>query len=307
MPNTFDHRSPRSWTKIQVETNPGQAELIASFITSITGLGVEQSIDQPGSSLPVATVTGYLEDKDEIQIKQQEILSFLENLSPKPSQINFEEIIEEDWGKNWKKHYRPTQITDRITIKPTWENHTPKKDEIVIEIDPGLAFGTGLHASTRLALQLTEKAFSLNPPPTTVLDVGTGTGILGMAAAFLGATDVTCIDNDPDAVVCALENVSQNKLSSTVKVSGMDLDDLRGTYDLIIANITADVLTLLAPGLTRLLASPGQLILAGILKGDQAQAIEKTFTALGLGVCDSPQEEAQDGEEWQAFRFVRTT
>jgi len=274
------------------------SDITASFLAELTGGGVEQSMIQPGAEPSASTVTGYLENDAELEVNRKKILHFIQHLTGEKPQASFAEIIEEDWGKNWKKHFKPVRITNRITIKPTWESYRPGEEEIIIEIDPGLAFGTGLHASTRLALSLVEAAFAETNKPQTVLDVGTGTGILAMAAAFLGAPRVTAIDNDPDAVVCARENVSQNRLDHAVGVSGADLEEFPGPFDLVVANITSDVLTLLAPILHRIMAPGGKLVLAGILAGEQAQSIRQTFGTLGLRLKQSPIE-----GEWQAFLF----
>ncbi len=298
--NHFQHRPPKIWHKIIIEISPDLADIAASFLTSLTGIGVEQSIDKPGFPLSSSTIIGYLENDERDRESLQKITAYVAHLSPAGT-VLFEKIIEEDWSRNWKKDYKSTKISDRITIKPTWETYEPSRDEIVIEIDPGLAFGTGLHESTRLALRLIEKAFAVNTP-LSMLDVGTGTGILGMAAALFGADPVTGIDNDPDAVVCARDNVAQNGLSEQMLVQGTALNDINGPFDLVVANITADVLTHLAPRLVNLLGEKGQLVLAGILAGEQADSVEKTFTSLGLYTTDSSSE-----GEWQALKMFRSS
>lgn len=301
MNDPFEHRSPRKWLKIVIPCHPDHADTLAAWLADLTGMGVEQSMALPGDHQERTTVTGYLDHDRGTEGLIREITDFAARLHGK-LQVDpprFEEIIEEDWGRNWKKQYRPTRVSERIVIAPTWEGYRPRAGEIVIEIDPGLAFGTGLHASTRLALQLTEAAFGQKPQPAGVLDVGTGTGILAMAAALLGATQVTAIDNDPDAVVCARDNTDHNGLADKVAVSARELTAFTDPYDLVLANITHDVLLALAPQLVRLLARPGQLILAGILQGEQAESIMATFGDLGLTLADSPRE-----DEWQAFRFI---
>lgn len=293
----FAHRPPRKWIKTTITTSKDKSELLISFLTELTGSGVEESVAQPGSVLQEAVITCYLDDDDQLLANKEKIHLFLAQHQQNSENVSYEEIIEEDWSRTWKKHFKPARISKRITIKPTWEPYEPENNEVVIEIDPGLAFGTGLHESTRLALQLIEYSFD-TCPPRTVIDVGTGTGVLAMAAGLLGAVDVSAIDNDPDAVVCAVDNIKQNNLASTVHVSGDDLGSKTGPYDLVIANITSDVLTLLAKQLVQIMSADSQLILAGILAGDQAADIKKTFTTLGLTVQQSPIE-----GEWQAFLF----
>lgn len=299
MNDPFNHRQPQHWLKCTIEIDDEFADLAAAFVADVTGKGVEQSMAQPGTDSTATTVTGYLDHDEQAPATQDKIRTFLKQLCSREPVIHFEEIIEEDWGVNWKKHFKPVQVSRRIIVKPTWEPCQAGIDEIVIEIDPGLAFGTGLHASTRLALQLIESAFTDYKAPRTVLDVGTGTGILGIAAALFGAIKVVGIDNDSDAVACAADNVAQNRVNQAMSVSGADLCAQSGPFDLVVANITSDVLTQLAPQLTGLVAPAGQLILAGILAGEQGRGITQTFTALGLTLLASP----VDGE-WQAFLFA---
>jgi ribosomal protein L11 methyltransferase len=299
MNDPFNHRQPQRWLKFTIEIKDELADLAAAFVADVTGMGVEQSMAPPGSESAVTTVTGYLDNDGQAPAVKEKIRTFLKQLCRRETVIHFEEIVEEDWGINWKKHFKPVQVSRRITVKPTWELYQAGADEIVIEIDPGLAFGTGLHASTRLALQLIESAFTDHKAPHTVLDVGTGTGILGIAAALFGAVRVQGIDNDADAVACAADNVTQNRVSQIMSVSGADLSAQTGPFDLVVANITSDVLTQLAPQLVSMVTPAGQLILAGILAGEQGRGIEQTFTGHGLTLLDSP----VDGE-WQAFLFA---
>jgi ribosomal protein L11 methyltransferase len=295
--NPFAHRLPRKWLKTTITLPKKKSGLLITFLTELTGSGIEESVAQPGTVLPQTSITCYLDNNDKLKANKEKITLFLQENHLNKSNITFEEITEEDWSQNWKKHFKPTRISKRITIKPTWEPYTPDINEIVIEIDPGLAFGTGLHESTRLALQLIESSFTLQTHQN-VLDVGTGTGVLAMAAALLGASKVSAIDNDPDAVVCAIDNIKQNKVSSIIGVSAEDLSCTSNIYDLVIANITSDVLTLLASQLVKKMKHNGQLILAGILAGDQAKDIEKTFSELGLTMQQAPVE-----GEWQGFLF----
>ncbi|HSR37094.1 MAG TPA: 50S ribosomal protein L11 methyltransferase, partial [Desulfurivibrionaceae bacterium] len=183
--------------------------------------------------------------------------------------------------------------------KPTWEQYTPQADEQVIEMDPGMAFGTGHHASTRLALQLLERVFQERQPSSpSFLDVGSGTGILAMAGALWGAGTVVATDNDPDAVFIARQNIAANHLQDRIEVNDTPLGNLTPHFDIIVANITSDVLTLLAPELASHLKPGGDLVLAGILGGEQEQGISAVFQRLGLTQLACPHH-----EEWVAFHF----
>ena len=206
-----------------------------------------------------------------------------------------EPLLEEDWGAGWKEHFRPFRAAPHLIVKPSWEPCEPGPGDAVIEMDPGMAFGTGLHASTRLALGLLERRCAAGPP-RRALDLGTGTGILAMAAALRGAGAVLALDNDPDAVEAARLNVARNRLEGRVRVAGDDLAAVAGPFDLIVANITADVLIALAPRLAARLAPGGALVLAGILAGEQEREVRAACERLGLR-C----EEATAEDEWAAL------
>ena len=305
--NPFAHRSPREWLKISVCIAQNQTDLTASFLMELTGSGIEQLSSPPEISPATETLIAYLEKNDHLEEKKKQFEQFLDNLSDGKTDndlptLSYIEIIEEDWNKKWKAFYKPLRLTNSITVKPTWEPYNAEPHEIVIEIDPGMAFGTGLHDSTQLALQLIERSFvrRISTTPQKILDVGTGTGILGMACAFLGAKNVLAIDNDPDAIAAAQENVEHNNLSRAMTVESTDLYNIEGPFDLITANITQDVLTGMASQLLSLLAQQGHLVLAGILKGEQADTITRLFCGKGLILLESPCQ-----KEWQAFLFEK--
>lgn len=281
MPTSFSHRPARHWLQIDIVAPAAYLDFVSHELTRITGNGVQQL-----SANDQEVIIGYLEKNDGYTAARQELDAFIRDLAAKlnrPVDLRLSTLVEENWAESWKENYKPSRITETITVKPTWESYTPAAGEIVIEIDPGMAFGTGLHSSTRLALTFIGHLFT--PPavaPSQVLDVGTGTGILAIAAAMLGATQVTAIDNDIDAVVAARANITQNKVAGQIRCSADDLAALTGRYDLVIANITADVLTALCPELCKKMTPGGHLILAGILKGDQADKVSRCFQEAAL-------------------------
>lgn len=170
-------------------------------------------------------------------------------------QFYFDDVAEEDWANNWKQYFKPDKIGKRTVVKPTWEEYAKKADELVIEIDPGMAFGTGNHATTALCINVLEDYVK---PGMDIIDVGTGSGILAVQAALLGAKKVLALDYDSVAVKAAGENVALNHLEDKVTVRHSDLlkaADMKG--DIIIANIVADIIIRLLPNV------------AGYLKGDQ--------------------------------------
>ena len=302
-----DHLQPgipttaKSWRRISITAPSSVTDLICSFLYGITGQGTEQAEDSGG----LETITAYLAESPDVEKKQQQIEQFLARLqSTLPPErklsLSLSSLLDEDWNRKWKEHFKPEHLTPRLVIKPTWENYSPAKDEKIIEMDPGMAFGTGHHASTRLSAQLIDRLLRSRNPPRTVLDVGTGTGILAMAAILLGARSAWAIDNDPDAVQVAEANIQRNHLNDKIKTNGIDLQNISGSFDLVIANIIHDTLLFLAPHLVAKVRDNGHLILAGILAGEQQQSIVDTYACLGVNHLAA----LQDGE-WVALLFSK--
>lgn len=304
---TFRHRPPRIWTRIIIETAPKMSEQVAALLAEFTGAGIEfaNAVDTAGEK-----IIGYLESDDgtnaDLAGRLAGLHGVLADLTrefpglPQP-ELKTETVQEEDWSSNWKKHFKPFHISQHLVIRPSWEEYSAVQGEAVIELDPGLAFGTGHHASTRLALKLLDDLF-LAPGAKVerVLDLGCGTGILGMACGLFGSRSVIALDNDPDAVAVARENIDRNNLGAKVEVSGRDIADINGPFDLVVANITHDVLADLAPRIVGLLAPAGRLVLAGILKDDQEESIKNIYEKAGCSVI------AQAGQdEWTAMSFIK--
>lgn len=304
---SFTHRPAKSWLKIIIISPSKTSEIIASFLGTLTESGVECLTNPPDPLKPAnETIVGYLADDAELSSKEKQLEEFIKDLESKfpedrPPILEKERIIEEDWGKKWKEHFKPFKISPHLIIKPSWEKYQPKQNETVIEMDPGMAFGTGHHASTRLALEFCDSLFLENgEQPKSVLDIGSGTGILAMACALFGSKEVVAIDNDPDAVAAARTNILQNGLSEIVTATDTPLDKLTNRFDLVIANITADVLTELASSIIKRMASSANLILSGILTGQQAEGIKVVYEKLGLATIGT-----KVSDEWTAIRFQK--
>lgn len=306
----FSHRPPRIWIKVIIEAVPEMSEQAAALLAELTGTGIEVTI---GSDKVNEKIIGYLESTAGAETDLNDRLAWLHSVLVElnrefpdlpPTGLTTETVQEEDWSSNWKKHFTPFHISQHLVIKPSWEDYAPVKGEVVIELDPGLAFGTGHHASTRLALKQIDNLFQTLPmrgaTVNRVLDLGCGTGILGMACGLFGARSVLALDNDPDAVVVARENVRRNNLESVVEVSGRDLVDFSGPFDLIVANITHDVLAALALQIAGFLGLGGHLVLAGILKGEQEESIKNIYGKLGLVLTSQA---GQD--EWTTLAFIQ--
>ena len=213
-------------------------------------------------------------------------------------------LEDQDWETSWQQFFSTTEIVPGLVIKPSWEEFSPSANQQVIKMDPGMAFGTGQHASTRLALSLISSCFDTNhdSKPSRVLDVGTGTGILAMAAAVYGADQIMAIDNDPEAVTVASHNVNVNHFDWNVGISTRPLDDLEGPYDLICANIIHDVLVDMAPTITRLAAQNSHIILAGILNGKQEENIATVYQDNGMHLV-----RAEHDDEWAALLLEKSS
>ncbi len=191
-------------------------------------------------------------------------------------QLIVTQIDEEDWVNSWKRYFKPFRVGHRIVVKPTWEKYYGESNDLIVEIDPGMAFGTGDHETTYLCLELIEKYIKQKD---NVVDVGCGSGILGIAAAKLGADRVFCIDIDENACKVARENVLLNNVERLVTVKkGNLLDAIKEKSDIIIANIIADVIITLADRVVGLLSSGGCFISSGIIidrKHDVIKSLEK--------------------------------
>ncbi len=296
--------SANKWLKITIETDPLLVEPISDFLVGVIEAGVETgAADEPNFGVLTCYVQKANPDPAEVTEIVTKVSAYLAELAkvfsvPTP-QLTSSLFDEEDWSSTWKKHFKPFVIVPGLVIAPTWEEYQPNSGEVVITMDPGMAFGTGHHATTSLSLELLRRTLTAGSV-MRVLDVGTGTGILGMAAMLFGASAVLGIDNDPEAVAAATDNVRRNVQGELMQVSLTPLGELSGQYQIVVANIVHDVLLDLADDLTRLTAERGFLILSGILVGDQVANILKAFTGKGYKVLDS-----EERKEWAALRFQK--
>jgi ribosomal protein L11 methyltransferase len=293
------------WLKVSIKTDPSLVEALSDFLVGATGAGVEILVDDSQLS---TTINAFLEKRnpDESQKGRilEQITGYVRELAdifqvPVP-EITSSIIAEEDWGTTWKEHFKPFAIVPGLVIKPTWEAYEAGVDEKVIEMDPGMAFGTGHHATTALSLELL-KGVLAERDGASVLDVGTGTGILGMAAVLFGAERVVGIDNDPEAIAAASENVRRNGLEKKMSISPTPLPALAGSFSIIVANIIHDVLLEMGNDLERLTAGGGALILSGILTGEQSDTIIGRISKRGFFLIKHLQQ-----KEWSALLFEKT-
>ncbi|UFJ43171.1 50S ribosomal protein L11 methyltransferase [Brevibacillus humidisoli] len=229
-------------------------------------------------------VTSYLgETVEEIKTQLNQLL--LHGLDLGKGTITLTEVREDEWASAWKKYYKPVSVSERITITPVWEDYQPKRaDEIVIEMDPGMAFGTGTHPTTVLCIRALEKYIQSGD---RVYDVGTGTGILSIAAAKLGASEILALDLDEVAVRSAQTNIKVNKESGKITVKQNNLlDNMEGPVELVVANILAEVIIRFTDDIARVLVEGGLLIASGIIMAREAD-VKQALVRSNLEVVET--------------------
>ena len=310
------------WARISVVTTHEGADLIANILMELGAAGTE--IDDPllvneyidaglwdYTDLPRAedtetvTVRAYLPEDARLE---SSLLALAERIAALrhagaalgAGTISHSFVADEDWAETWKAYIHTEKIGERIVVRPTWEEYTPSADEIVIELDPGAAFGTGAHATTAMCLRWLEHLVS---PGMRVYDVGCGSGILAVAAAKLGAGEVIAMDYDPVAVSVAEENIRQNNVHNVVACESDLLSACEGAApaELITANIIADVIIRLFAQLDRHLAPGGTLLASGIID-DRIADVEHAAAEHGFTVLDMTCE-----KEWAAMIIRRTS
>jgi ribosomal protein L11 methyltransferase len=258
--------------------NPAQtAELIADVFDTmgISGVVVDDPMLEPvegwGSDavpLPVKpAVTGYLPGDaryERLRVELEQAMSGLATRHPLQYRIEYQRIDEQAWAESWKAHFKPQPMTPRLVVKPTWCDYVPEPGQQVIELDPGMAFGTGTHPTTAMCVQLLEQHLR---PGDTLLDVGTGSGILLIAAAKLGAGRLTGVDLDPTAITVARANLVQNAIAADryELICGHLIEAVSGTYDIVVANILADIVVELLDDVASVLEPGGRFICSGII------------------------------------------
>ncbi len=265
------------WAEILVEVGSDDSDWIGCLLTDVAGC--------QGYALEDRGVVGYLPIDDRLEAS----LLRLREAAGKPITVR-RRVAEEDWAHAWKQFFKPQRIGKRFVVKPSWEPFDASAEDRVIEIDPGMAFGTGLHATTRLCLCALEDWMT---PGAVVADVGTGSGILAVGAALLGASRVDCTDNDPLAVRIARENIDRNRVGDVVRAEVAETPP-PGPRDIVLANILPDVILGMADQLVESLAPGGVLISSGIIHARTAD-VERGLVERGLELVSSPVE-----GEWSA-------
>lgn len=276
------------WVALRVRAATGAAEAASAALLAAGSRGVSHTT--PAGRRDPPAVLGYAPNDAELPALLDDLRGRLAILRKYELDVDaepaVEELDEEDWATAWKRFYHPFRVGRGFVIRPSWEAYAPLQGERVIELDPGMAFGTGLHPSTQLSLAALEESVRAGD---AWLDWGTGSGILAIAAAQLGAGAVDAVDNDPVAVEAAVENVRRNDVAGRVHCSTGVLPSA-GLYGGIVANILADPITAAAPRLRELLAPNGQLIVSGFTH-ERAGEVERALHAASLRVTGRREQE----------------
>jgi ribosomal protein L11 methyltransferase len=269
------------WAQIEIEAAGDEQEAFGALLTEVGGcqgwMGTETHI------------SGFLPVDERLEAT----LLTLREEAGRELTVRF--VAEEDWADSWKQYFKPQKIGTSFVVRPSWESYEAQPDEKVILIDPGMAFGTGLHATTRLCLRALE---SLIRPGDSVADVGTGSGILAIGAILLGAGTTVATDNDPLAVKIARENAQRNDMEDRVAVAVADSPP-PGPFSVVVANILPDVILGMADGLAAAVAPGGYLVVSGIIDR-RAEDVRVGLTARGLTVLETTSE-----AEWVAITAHR--
>lgn len=301
-----------TWIEVRVITKSEALEPISGIFYSLDCKGV--AIEDPEDILgreqgpltwdfadinvlehkgKVAVVKAYFAEEDNIEDVLEYVNERLTELKEMgldlgEAKVEHEKMHEEDWVNTWKQYYKPTKVGEKIVVKPIWEEYEAKDGELVVDLDPGMAFGTGTHETTRMCIQSLEKYVKED---STVFDVGCGSGILAIAAAKLGAKLAVGVDLDPVAVESSIENVGYNKLKNIEILHGNLVEVIDGKADIVVANILAEIICILTDDVKRVLKDGGVFITSGIIH-DRVDMVCEKLEATGFEVM----EKNRDGE-----------
>ena len=284
------------WQELTITVNREAEEAASNILIECgsQGVAIDDSADYLGKvgkygevfpeveQVEMVTITAYYPESADmtvITVQVNERLAELTDfgLQTGAVQLSTQELVEEDWAENWKKYYEPTRITHDLTIVPSWTDYEAQAGEKIIKLDPGMAFGTGTHPTTKMSLFALEQVLRGGE---TVIDVGTGSGVLSVASSLLGAKEIFAYDLDDVAVRVAQENIDLNVGTENIHVTAGDL--LKGVAieaDVIVANILADILVNLTDDAYRLVKDEGYLIMSGIISEKLDMVLEAAHSS----------------------------
>jgi ribosomal protein L11 methyltransferase len=283
------------WLEIALDADPLVHEAVSDFLFTLGCLGIAADSNHGD------TLKAYfpLDKIEEIQSRLDLFLKKLEDIFPetRASKLSISRIEDQDWGLAWRRFFRTEKITPKLVVMPAWEENINIKGDRVIRMDPGPAFGTGQHPTTRMCLE-TMETFQQSGP-WRMLDVGTGSGILAIYGAMLGAESILALDTDPEALRWAKRNIALNELPIPIHLSDVRVEELNDSFHLLVANLIFHVIQGLIPHFSRLLEPRGWLILSGLLR-DQVESVERLLKAHPL-----EPERVLYQEEWACILAVR--
>lgn len=305
------------WQELTITVNREAEEAVSNILIECgsQGVAIDDSADYLGSvgkygelfpeveQSELVKITAYYPESTNIEAVIAQINERLAELTDfglqtGQVQLTTQELAEEDWAENWKKYYEPTRVTHDLTIVPSWTDYEAQAGEKIIKLDPGMAFGTGTHPTTKMSLFALEQVLRGSE---TVIDVGTGSGVLSVASSLLGAKEIFAYDLDDVAVRVAQENIDLNAGTENIHVTAGDL--LKGVAieaDVIVANILADILVNLTDDAYRLVKDEGHLIMSGIISEKLDMVLEAAHSA-GFFL-----ETHMIQGEWNALVFKKT-
>jgi len=303
-----------SWLELSIETDLEAVEAVSEILTRVApgGTSVEPAFELVDEGLGArvdpgrpAVVRAYVPARDPVAAEAavgvaERALDHLRAFDLRPiGPVRTRLVDEEDWAEAWKRHFPVTRIGRRIVVRPSWRRHRAAAEDVVLVLDPGMAFGTGLHPTTRLCLEALESIADRSlARGARVLDVGCGSGILSIAAARLGATSVLGLDIDPIAIEATSANAGRNRLTRRVGARLGSLPSGEPPFDLVLANLIASVLIALAPALAGELRPGGRLVASGIFRDREAD-VTGAFATVGLAVA-----ERWATDDWVALEAV---
>jgi ribosomal protein L11 methyltransferase len=284
---------PKHFVEVEIIADAGLSEQIVGVLSQLGFEGFWE--EEP-------FLRGYISGERWDDAMLDEVRSLVNTIHRSSSsvvpKVSVKDVAQRNWNEEWERTIQPIHVTDRIVITPTWHRYTPRQHELVLTIDPKMSFGTGYHETTRLVLRMMEQHLR---PGSTVLDVGTGTGVLAIAAIKLGAARAVGVDTDEWSYTNARENTILNGVEKDVTIYLGDLASVPvAGFDVIVANIQRSVLEPLLPALIERMNTGGMIILSGLLNGDE-QPMRKAISNCGLQVTASLAE-----NEWIALLLQST-
>ena len=270
---------PKGWWTVEIPWDAPEREELAAILAETFEVGVH---------MEDGLIRLYLPAERPLSDWRRPLESLLERFresfgGPPADSVRYGMCEDTDWNARWKEGFKPLRIGRRLVVVPTWESFTPREGDLMLTLDPGMAFGTGHHETTRLCIRWLEKVIEewKDPVPPSLLDVGTGSGILALAGALFGFQPVVGVDNDPEAVQVARENRLLNPKTASVQFLAGTVEAVSGRFSRVVANIQAGPLLAMAEAVAAKTAPGGRLGLCGLL-AEQVEAVISRYTALGF-------------------------